>query len=128
MSKRAALFLIVLLAGCAHPSKISTSLDVRTRNPDLTVVTLKIKNQEDRATTPLVIDVTLRLRQGGEWGKPVSVIHPVGFVLNKHEEQILRSSIKLRGEAVRAKITVKEQESGAVLISEETEKALGNNS
>lgn len=125
MKARTLLACFVLLAGCAHTSKISTSLNVGTRTPDLTMVTLKIKNQENRATTPLLVDVTLRLRHGAEWGKPVSVIHPAGFVLNKHEEQILRSTVKLRGEAVRATITVKEQETGTVIQSEETEKPLG---
>lgn len=114
----------VVLAGCAHPAKIATTLTVGTRLPDLTVVTLKITNQENRATTPLLVDVTLRLRQGGDWGKPQSVIHPAGFVLNKREEQILRSTVKLGGDSVRATVTVKEQETGRVLSAEETEKPL----
>jgi hypothetical protein len=124
----AAVLALALLAGCAHPANISTSLEVATRGPDLTVITLKVKNQEDRATTPLVIDVTVRVRLGGEWGKPISVIHPAGFVLNKHEEQILRSTVRLKGEAVRTRIQIKEQETGAVVVSEEAERQLGKTS
>lgn len=124
----AAVLALALLTGCAHPARISTSLDVATRGSDLTVITLKVKNQEDRATTPLVIDVTVRVRLGGEWGKPISVIHPAGFVLNKHEEQILRSTVRLKGEAVRTRIQIKEQETGAVVVSEEAERQLGKTS
>ncbi len=112
------------LAGCAHTARISSNLDFGSRPPDLTVITLKVKNQDMRATTPLLIDVSLQLRRGQDWGKPASVIHPAAFVLNKQEEQILRSTVKLRGEAIRATVSVKEQETGKTVSTEQFEKVL----
>ncbi len=112
------------LAGCAHTARIATSLDFGSRPPDLTVITLKVKNQDTRATTPLLIDVSVQLRRGEDWGKAASVIHPAAFVLNKQEEQILRSTVKLRGEAIRATVSVKEQETGKTVSTEQFEKVL----
>jgi hypothetical protein len=124
----AAILLGVVLAGCSHSSKIATSIDFGTRPPDLTVITVKVKNQEARTTNPLAIDVSLQLKRGNEWGKPTPVLHPAAFVLNKQEEQTLRTTVKLRGETIRGKITVKEQLSGKLVSTEEFEKVLSGRS
>ena len=104
--------LAIGLASCSHSSKIATTIDFGSRAPDLTVITVKVKNQETRATTPLAIDVSLQLKRGEDWGKPASVLHPAAFVLNKQEEQVLRTTVKLRGETIRGTVTVKEQQTG----------------
>ena len=110
---------ILVLAGCAHPAKISTNLSFASMQPGLTVVTLKIKNDENRATTPLSINVSMQFQQGGKWGEPVPVLHPAAFVLNRQEQQIIRATVKMTGESVKAKLTVKEQENGQTLVSSE---------
>jgi hypothetical protein len=74
-----------------------------------------IKNLDVRATTPLQIDISVEQKEGSQWTKPESILHPTGFVLKKQEEQILRATFKSRGNQVRATLTVKEQESGRVI-------------
>jgi hypothetical protein len=98
------------------------------RPPDLTVITVKVKNQEMRPTTPLAVDVSLQIKKGQDWGRASSVLHPAAFVLNKQEEQILRATVKLRGETIRATVTVKEQQTGKTIGSEQFEKIVSNSS
>src|SRR5207302_8819011 len=75
--------LLVVIGGCARPPKISATLDVTRRTNDIVLVMLRIKNLEDRATTPLDPEVIVQTRSGSSRDKPVSQIHPAAFVLNK---------------------------------------------
>jgi hypothetical protein len=114
----AILALLLCLIGCAHPSQVSTSLAFGTLAPGLTTLTVRVKNLDVRASTPLLIDIAIEQRDGASWTKPESILHPAGFVLKKQEEQILRATFKSNGKPVRATLTVKEQESGRVLKKE----------
>lgn len=111
------LFVILplLLLSCAQPSKVSTSLNFGKLSPEMSTVTVRVKNQDVRATTPLQIDITVEQKIGADWSTPESILHPTGFVLKKQEEQILRASFRSAGHPVRATLTVKEQESGRVI-------------
>jgi hypothetical protein len=113
-----AIMLLLLLVSCAQPSKVSTSLTFGTVTPGLTTITVRVKNQDVRATTPLQIAISIERKDGSGWTKPESLLHPTGFVLKKQEEQILRATFKSNGSPVRATLTVKEQESGRVLHTE----------
>ena len=113
--KLAAVAFLLLLIGCAKPANVSTSLTFGTLAPGLSTITVRVKNQDVRASTPLLIAVSIEHKEGSGWSKPESILHPTGFVLKKQEEQILRVTFKSNGKQVRATLTVKEQESGRVL-------------
>lgn len=114
----------MLAAACSRPANIRTAVDFGTKPPDLTTITLRVKNQESRTTSPVRIDLSVQLRRGDRWGKEASVIHPAPTVLNKQEEQILRCTVKLNGDAIRAVVTIKEERSGRILAKDEYEKVL----
>lgn len=109
---------LLLLWSCAQPSKVSTSLTFGTLSPGLSTITVRVKNQDVRATTPLQINISIEQKDGTHWSKPESILHPTGFVLKKQEEQILRATFKSNGNPVRATLTVREQESGRVIHKE----------
>jgi len=88
------------------------------------MVTLRMTNLENRATTPLAPEVTLETRTDGKWDKPQTIIHPAAFVLNKKEEQHLIKIVKTNADFARATLTVKEAETGAVIKNERFEKSL----
>jgi len=108
----------LLLAGCAHPAKVGTSLTFGTLSPGMATITVRVKNTDVRATTPLLIDISIEQKGGAGWTKPESILHPAGFVLKKQEEQILRATFKSTATLLRATLTVKEQESGRVIHKE----------
>ena len=122
--KRPALTFMLLITACSHPSVIRTSVEFDTKPPDLIAITVRLKNQESRTTAELLIDVSVQLRRGEKWGKAASVTHPEPTVLNRQEELILRSTVKLSGEGIRARVTIKERSSGRVLVAEEFEETL----
>jgi hypothetical protein len=108
-----------LLAGCAKPANVQTNLDISNNT-----VAVKVKNQDAMATTPLLVNVSVQFHKDGKWTEPDVVLHPAGFVLKGHEEQILHALVKPSGDAIKAKITIKEQESGRVISNQELEKPL----
>lgn len=85
---------------------------------------LRIKNLEDRATTPLTPQVMVQTRTGSAWDKPVAEIHPAPFVLNKKEQRDIMKVLHTNADVMRATVTVKEQESGRLLINQRLEKAV----
>ena len=112
------------MAGCATPPKISATMDIERRAPDTVLISLRITNLEDRATTPIAPEVVVQTRTGGAWDKPVSQIHPVAFVLNKHELRNIVKVVHTNADIVRAMLTIKEQENGHVLTNQRVEKAV----
>lgn len=114
---------LCLLAACAQPQKVIMTVNVAPLPPDLVVVSVKLKNPEQHATTPLAVEISAQMREGQEWEASQAVIHPAAFVLNKGEEQILRASVKRKGNAVRVTVTVKEQETGHVIHEEHMERS-----
>lgn len=116
---------LLAIAGCARPSRISAALDITRKSPDIVLVMLRIKNLEDRATTPLAPEVTVQTRTGAAWDKPASAIHPAAFVLNKREQRDIFKVLHTKADLVRATLVIKEQENGRVLTNQRLEKAVG---
>ena len=117
--------LLLAMMGCAHsPPKISAALDINRRSPDVVLISLRITNLEDSATTPISPEVTVQTRTGAAWDKPASQIHPVAFVLNKHELRSIVKVVHTNADVVRATLTIKEQENGHVLMNQRFERAV----
>jgi hypothetical protein len=116
--------LLLTMAGCASPPKISATMDITRRAPDTVLISLRITNLEDHATTPIAPDVVVQTHTGGAWDKPASQIHPVAFVLNKHELRNIVKVLHTNADTVRAMLTIKEQENGHLLMNQRIEKAV----
>jgi hypothetical protein len=106
-----------LLVGCYHPAQVVIWLDCIRTTPDEAEVAVKVKNLENRATTPLAITLSIESWQDGAWGKPVLLLHPAPFVLNRHEEHVLTAPLKAPGAMIRGFVQITEQESGRLLQS-----------
>ena len=118
--------LLVAIAGCARPPKISANLTVTRRTPDMVLLMLRIKNLEDRATTPVAAVVSVQLHSDGAWSKATDAIKPAPFVLNKKEQRDIFKVLHTNADLVRATLTIKAQETGRVLLSERIEQAPGS--
>jgi len=116
-----ALVLLVVLAGCAHPPQISTSLDFE-KKPDLIIVKVRVANLENRPTTPIAVEVTAQPHVDGRWQRPITVLNPAAFVLNRREQRDLMKYWRIDADAVRTTLVLKEQETGHILKSERAEK------
>jgi hypothetical protein len=114
--------LLGLLAGCAHPPQITTSLDVQKKSDSLILVTLKVTNTEDRVTVPINVEITGQARTDGHWDKAASLLHPAAFVLNRKEQREITKLWRINADAVRTTLVIKEQENGNLLKSEKAEK------
>lgn len=110
--------------GCARPPRISTTLEITRKSNDVVLVMLRIKNLEDRATTPLAPEVVVQTRTGATWDKPVSQIHPAAFVLNRREQRDIFKVLHTGADFLRATLVVKEQQTGHVLVSQKLEKPI----
>ena len=119
-----AALLLLMLAGCARPPKISATLDISRRSNDTVLLMLRIKNLEDRATTPIAPEVIIETRSGAAWDKPVPEIHPAAFVLNRQEQRDIFKVLHTGADMVRATLTIKEQENGHILLNKRSEKAV----
>ncbi len=119
-------FVVSLLAivGCAKPARISATLDITRHSPDTVFVMLRVKNLEDRATTPLTPVVMVQTRTGSAWDKPVPEIQTAPFVLNKKEQRDILKVVHTSADLLRATVTIKEQENGRTLINQRLEKAV----
>ena len=116
------LILLLVLAGCAHPPKLSTSLNIQKKSDELILVTLKVANLENSVTTPINIELTGQARKGGHWDQPATLLHPAAFVLNRNEQREITKFWKIQAEGVRTTLIIKEQENGHLLKSEKAEK------
>jgi hypothetical protein len=116
------LILLLVLAGCTHPAKLSTSLNVQKKSDELILVTMKVANLENSVTTPIALEVTGQARTGGHWSKPETLLHPAAFVLNRNEQREITKFWKIQADAVRTTLVIKEQETGRLLKSEKAEK------
>jgi len=117
-----ALILLAVLCGCAHPPKIATSVDVRKDSENLVLLKLKVTNLEDRVTVPIAIELTGQAESNGHWDKSVPLLRPAAFVLNRKEERTITKLWHVSADAVRITLTVREQETGNLLKSEQSEK------
>jgi len=118
--------ILFMLAGCStHPPQINTSLDIQKQSDDLITVKLKVVNVEDRPTVPIAIELSGQARTDNRWDRSSTLLHPAAFVLNRKEQREITKFWRIRADAVRTTLVVKEQENGHVLKSEKSEKVLG---
>ncbi len=116
------LILLLVLAGCAHPPRISTALNIQKKSDELILVTLKVANLEDSVTTPINVELTGQARAGGHWDKSSTLLHPAAFVLNRKEQREITKLWRIKADGVRTTLVIKEQENGHLLKSEKAEK------
>jgi hypothetical protein len=114
--------LLLVLAGCAHPPQLTTTVEIQKKSDDLILVILKVTNTEDRATTPIALELTGQARSGGRWDRPASLLHPAAFVLNRKEQREITKLWRIQADAVRTTLVMKEQENGHLLKTEKVEK------
>jgi hypothetical protein len=120
--RKLSLFLLLVLAGCARPPQLSTSLNIQKRSDGLILVTLKVANLENSVTTPINIELTGQARTAGHWDKPATLLHPAAFVLNRREQREITKFWKIQADGVRTTLVIKEQENGHLLRREKAEK------
>jgi hypothetical protein len=118
------LILLMTLASCAHPPRISTALDIHKDSDNLIILQLKVVNLEDSATVPIAIELTGQAEAGGHWDKPSSLLKPAAFVLNRKEQRDITKLWRVSADAVRTTLVIHEQETGKLLKSEKSEKTL----
>ena len=122
------LFIVMLAAvitACApRPPQVSTQITVKRTSPERVAVLLKVKNLENRPTTPIQIDVTAQMHAGAAWSKPESILHPAAFALNRNEEHTIPANLKSEADAIRLTLVVKEAETGNVLKTEQSQVAV----
>ena len=114
--------LLLVVAGCAHPPQLTTSVEIQKKSDDLILVILKVTNTEDRATTPIALELTGQARTDGHWDKSASLLHPAAFVLNRKEQREITKLWRIQADAVRTTLMIKEQENGHLLKTEKAEK------
>ncbi len=107
---------LALAAGCgdAITPKVSANLDVRRNASGRVAMKLEVRNETDRPTVPLFVEVDA-FEPGTPGGnRPTPVIHPAPFVLNRHESRTLTAEMDTQGEVL-AQLSVKESERGILL-------------
>jgi hypothetical protein len=114
--------LLLVLAGCARPPQLSTTINIQKKSDELILVTLKVVNLENSVTTPINVEVIAQARTNGRWEKPDTLLHPAAFVLNRQEQREITKYWKIQADGVRTTLVIKEQETGHVLRSENAEK------
>ena len=119
-----AILLMWVAAGCYKPPNIATTIEYKRRSPQQVALTLKVKNTENRVTTPIVVELAVQTRAGEGWSRPDQMIHPSAFVLNRREERDITVILPGDATAVRTMLTLKEGETGHLLKSERAEKNL----
>jgi hypothetical protein len=109
------LIVILVMAGCATPPRIGVNLQLRKTPPKGGIVTLRVKNQENRPTTPILVEVSLRPSDGSA---PLLVIHPAAFVLNRQEEREIIAPFTSTAPSFEPVLAMREAETGKVLQPE----------
>jgi hypothetical protein len=106
------LALLIALAPACDRAKIAphltTDITVQRTGPTAVLIKVHVKNEGDRGTVPLDVEVTTAPNQ--------PVIHPAPFVLNRQEVRVLETSLATSA-AVRATLTVKEAERGLTVVT-----------
>ena len=113
---------LIHVTGCAKPPQLDVSLSLDKPNADVIFVKVKVVNAEDRATVPIAIEVTGQAQTNGHWDKSSTLLHPAAFVLNKKEQREITKLWRVPADMARTTLTVKEQESGRLLKTEQAEK------
>jgi hypothetical protein len=113
------------LCACAHPPRLSTTLDIARDSDNLILLKLKIVNLEDRVTVPIALELTGQSETNGQWTKSESLLKPAAFVLNRKEQRNITKLWHIQADAVRTTLLLREQETGNILKTENSEKTLG---
>jgi hypothetical protein len=103
--------LLALTSACNNPDispHLTTDITLQRINPRTVLVKVHVKNDGDRATVPIDVEVATEARQ--------PVIHPAAFVLNHQEVRTLETSLATTT-GVRAVLTVKEAERGLMVVT-----------
>jgi hypothetical protein len=114
--------LLLVFTGCSHPPQLTTTVDIQKKSDDLILVVVKVTNTEDRASTPIALELTGQARTNGHWDKPAPLLHPAAFVLNRKEQREITKLWRIQAEGVRTTLAIKEQENGNLLKTEKAEK------
>ena len=104
--KHVLLIFALLLASCATPPRIAVTTEVRAGRLRVTV-----KNVENRPSTPILLEVSLR---GGS-GAPLRVIHPAAFVLNRQETREIIAPFVSNAENLEPVVDLRIAQTGARL-------------
>lgn len=114
--------LILSFCACAHPPKLSTTLDITKDSADLVLLKLKIVNLENSVTVPIAMQVTGQAENNGQWNKSETLLQPAAFVLNRKEQRTITKLWRISADAVRTTLVLREQETGNILKTENSEK------
>jgi len=115
---RLTLLALAMLASCDRSKiapQLTATIAAQRNSPTSVLIKVHVGNERDTATVPLDVEVTAEPRQPSGWGEPVRVIHPVPFVLNKHESRDLQTTL-VTSAGVRATLTVREAERGLIVV------------
>ncbi len=96
--------------------RVSTEFEVKRDEAGKVAVKLDVRNDADRPTVPLMVEVDAFETDVPDGNKPLPVIHPAPFVLNRHETRTLTAELDTPS-AVLALMSVKESERGILLKS-----------
>src|SRR5271170_4218514 len=116
--------LLAVLSACAHPPNLTTALDITKDADNLVLLKLKIVNLDDRVTVPIAVELTGQAETNGHWDKPMPLLQPAAFVLNRKEQRTITKLWRIPADAVRTTLVLREQETGNVLKTEKSEKTL----
>lgn len=105
------LWLTVLLAACAKPPRIAVTVQVSKTSPVAGKLTLTVQNQEDRPTTPILLEASVQPPNG----PPIRVAHPAPFVLNRKEAREIVAPFQSEAAALQPIVTLRESETGKPL-------------
>ena len=109
MRKLLLVLLSTLLVSCATPPRIAVTTQVRKTSATEGRLTVNIRNTEDRASTPILLEVSLRSGSAA----PLRVIHPVAFVLNKREVREIIARFKSDAADLEAVVELRAAQTGA---------------
>jgi hypothetical protein len=117
--RKALILLIFALAACDKEKiapRLTATITAQRTSPTSVLIKVHVGNERDTATVPLDVEVSAEPRQPSGWGEPVRVIHPVPFVLNKHESRDLQTML-VTSAGARATLTVREAERGLTVVT-----------
>ncbi len=109
--KRVLLVVALLLTSCATPPRIAVTTQVRKTSPHAGRLIVTIKNVENRPSTPILLEVSLR---GGS-GAPLRLIHPAPFVLNKQEVREIIAPFVSKAENLEPVVELRIAQTGTLL-------------
>jgi len=116
--RKALMMLIIVLAACDKEKiapQLTAIVTARRSSPTSILIKVHVRNERDTASVPLDVEVTAEAHRPTGWGETVRVIHPVPFVLNRHESRDLQTTL-VTSTGARATLTVREAERGLTVV------------